>query len=66
MTKFRDHFIFKFLNVALHENHYHKKKIIKSRDQIKKIQLDLNITIDIDNILVIFKKSLKDKSIKWI
>lgn len=44
----------------------HKKKIIKSRDQIKKIQLDLNITIDIDNILVIFKKSLKDKSIKWI
>ena len=43
-----------------------KNKINYSKSQINKIQLELNITIGIDNILTIFKNSLKNKSIKWI
>lgn len=43
-----------------------KKKIQESITKIKKMQLELNITIGIDNILSIFKNSLKNKSIKWI
>ena len=43
-----------------------KKKIQESITKIKKMQLELNITIGIDDILSIFKNSLKNKSIKWI
>ncbi len=44
----------------------HKNKINNSKSKIIKMQHELNITIGIDNILTIFKNSLKNKSIKWI
>jgi GT2 family glycosyltransferase len=44
----------------------HKKKIKKSKIQIIKMQLELKITIEVGNILTIFKNSLKNKSIKWM
>jgi hypothetical protein len=44
----------------------HKKKIQKSIIQIKKMQLELKVSIGVDDILTIFRNSLKNKSIKWI
>lgn len=43
-----------------------KKKIQESIVKIKKMQLELNINIGIDNILTIFKNSLKNKPINWV
>ena len=44
----------------------HKNKINNSKSQIIKMQQELNINSSIDDILTIFKNSLKNKSIKWI
>jgi GT2 family glycosyltransferase len=44
----------------------HKKQIQKSIDQLSKLQLELNRSIEVDTILTIFKNSLHNKSIKWV
>lgn len=44
----------------------HKKKVHDSVLRIKKMQQESNSTIEITTILTIFKKSLINKSIKWI
>ena len=44
----------------------HKKKMQDSVLRIKKMQQESNSTIEITTILTIFKKSLINKSIKWI
>lgn len=44
----------------------HKKQIQKSIDQLSKLQLELNRSIEVDTILTIFKNSLQNKSIKWV